>query len=154
MTTPSTPGTEPATAPSPAGRATTFAVADLRDTLTVATLRDCEFIDRTAVGDGPPATALGRRLRVTADGSAVVPISCPRRARVACRGTLTARTVARRPRVIGTARYALSPGGRGRVAISLTRVPRTGTRLLLQTRERGVSRLGPRGSTRQVTVIR
>lgn len=99
------------------------AVVDLRDTLTFTVLRDCEFIDRTAVHDGPPAAAIGRRLRVAADGSAVVPVSCPR-------------------------------GARARVAISLTRVARAGTRLLLQTRERGISRLGLRGSTRQVTVVR
>jgi RTX calcium-binding nonapeptide repeat (4 copies) len=111
---------------------------------------DCESIDTFAVDDGPPARAVGRSLAVVA-GAARATVACPRNARTACRGTLSARLGGIRGRVLAQARYSARLGGRATVSLRLGNL-RTGTRIVLETSERGVSKKGPRSATRVVLV--
>jgi RTX calcium-binding nonapeptide repeat (4 copies) len=111
---------------------------------------DCEAIDTFAVDDGPPARAVGRSLTVAA-GRTSVTVACPRNARVACRGTLSARVGGIRGRVIGRARYSVRLGGRASVSVRLGN-RRAGTRIVLETMEQGVSKKGPRSATRLAVV--
>jgi hypothetical protein len=133
-------------------------IADLADFFTgSATLPrrnrnglDCESITTFAVDDGPPARPLGRLLRVLR-GRASVVVACPRNARIACRGTLSARRGGIRGQILGRVGYSARLGGRTTVAVRVGN-PRRGTRLVLETMERGVSAKGPRSATEVVRV--
>ncbi|HWH14548.1 MAG TPA: hypothetical protein VNT51_07365 [Miltoncostaeaceae bacterium] len=78
-------------------------------------------------------------------------VVCPRAARVACRGVLTLSAV-RGGRVLARGSYAV-PGGR-RAAVSLVPAAPAPREIVAATRERGVSRLGPRGSRSVLRVVR
>ncbi|MGZ8793944.1 MAG: hypothetical protein ACXW0F_04815 [Gaiellaceae bacterium] len=112
--------------------------------------RDCESITTFAVDDGPPARVVGRFLRVR-DGRASVAVACPRNARVACRGTLSARLGSVAGRVVGRTRYSARLGARAAVILRVGNRGR-GTRIVLETKEQGVSKKGPRSATQLVLV--
>jgi RTX calcium-binding nonapeptide repeat (4 copies) len=110
----------------------------------------CERVRRFAIDDGPPAHPVGRRLRVRRGGRVAVSVLCPRDARKACRGLLTLL----RPgsdRVLARARYRLRPAEKGSVSLVVGALPR---RVVATTRERGVSRKGPRSSSALLRVSR
>ncbi len=110
----------------------------------------CESRLFFATDDGPPGRVLGDRLRVGRDRAARLVLSCPRGARVTCRGTLTLRAPGRRGRVLGRSAYSVPAGRRAPVRVSLAGVPpRT---VLAETRERGRSKKGPRSSSILLTV--
>jgi hypothetical protein len=112
--------------------------------------RDCESLDVFAVDDGPPARVVGRYLSV-AGGAAPVTVACPRNARVACRGTVSARLGSIHGRLVGRVRYSARLGGRTTVSVRVGN-RRAGTRLALETMEQGVSKKGPRSASRLVFV--
>jgi Ca2+-binding RTX toxin-like protein len=105
---------------------------------------NCERVDFFATDDGPPGRLAAAALRPNAAGVARARLTCPRNARIACRGTLRLRRPAPPRRILGRAAYDVARGSGEAIAI---RVPASlrGRRALLETRERGVSRKGPRG---------
>jgi Ca2+-binding RTX toxin-like protein len=116
-------------------------IADLFDPLG----GDCERLMRAPVDDGPPGHVVGRRLRGAGDGTTTLRVVCPRKARVRCRGRLTLR----RPGgggALGRRGYDIAVGGRERVTVKLSSVPRTGSRVFAHTVEKGASQKGPRSS--------
>jgi hypothetical protein len=138
------------------GPGTDTAILDLQDKLTFvrgSLLRRgaCETITRHAGDDGPPGMALKQRLRPRRDGKVVVRVACPRRARTACRGRLTLRRVNGR-RVLARGRYGVRLGKQASVTlIARSKLPR---RVVAEMREQGVSKKGPRFSSRVLRVIR
>ena len=114
--------------------------------------RDCESIDMQAIDDGPPGHAVGRTLQRAANGMARVTVACPPSARIACRGTLTVRRGRPDGRIVGKARYAARLGGRAAVRVRVRAASR-GTRVFVETVERGVSKKGPRRSVRLLRIV-
>jgi hypothetical protein len=109
---------------------------------------------RFAVDDGPPGRIVGRSVAIRRNGSLSLRLRCPRSARVPCRGRLRLAAGGRR---LESDRYRV-PLGRTRVLrLRLTRREaaraRSRGRVVATTRERGVSRKGPR-STRVVLTVR
>ena len=119
---------------------------DLQDAV-----QKCEAVARFALDDGPPGRAVGRTLRLAGDGTAMVRIACPRRARVACRGTLTARLGRFRGPIVAREPYVARLGGQTAVSVRLGRLSR-GTRVFIETVEQGVSKLGRRRAIRLFTI--
>ena len=123
-------------------------LADLVDAIFVG----CESIARFALDDGPPAGIVGQRVALSR-GAAALPLACPRRARIACRGTVTMRAGKARGRVLARARYAIPLGARRTLRLRLLgRAPARGAKVNVATVERGVSRVGPRGITATLLV--
>jgi hypothetical protein len=116
----------------------------------------CEFVERFASDDGPPGAPVSNRLRFTRAGRSKVRIACPRGAKVRCRGRMSVRDP--RGRVLGSARYSVRLGRRELVLVRLSRKERAllqrRGRALVTTKEKGVSRKGPRRAQRVVTVAR
>lgn len=113
----------------------------------------CEGGARFALDDGRPGAVIGRALVVRSDGTAGVPFTCPRAARIACRGVLTLRAATAARRLLARAAYAVPRGRRAHIPVTLASAPRTGARVLAATTERGVSALGPR-TTQHTLVVR
>lgn len=115
----------------------------------------CENLSRFALDDGRPGAAVGRLLPIAADGTTAVAVACPTTAKTTCRGTLTLRGATRARRALARGRYVVRRGNRRTVGLTLSHaVPRSGSRVLAQTVERGVSRLGARSAIRTLTVRR
>jgi hypothetical protein len=116
----------------------------------------CETIQIAALDDGPPATAIGRRLAIRQDGTLTVRIACPSKARVRCRGSADVRD--RRPpsRSLASVSYDVPIGATRRVRAPLTgrerALLRGRGRVLVTTFERGRSRRGPRGAVTEFSV--
>jgi Ca2+-binding RTX toxin-like protein len=111
----------------------------------------CEQIRQFALDDGPPGQALKQRLRVRPGARVAVKVACPRRARTGCRGVLTLRDPKSR-RVLARGRYRVGLGKKDSVSLrARRRLPR---RVVAHMREQGVSKKGPRFSSRLLRVIR
>jgi len=133
------------------GPGTDIADVDLKDTVPgLFLLGRCETVFRSPADDGAPSRVAGRTLRMDRGRRARVVVVCPATARVACRGVLTLRGV-RGARVLARGSYAVPRGRRAAVSLVLrAAVPRE---VVVTTRERGVSRLGPRGSRTVLRVV-
>ncbi len=120
------------------GDGTDTVQADLVDP--VAAAASCETVVRAAIDDVAGARVEGRVLRRTRPAS--LRVACPATARVPCRGTLT---LQRDGRVIGASPYRLGLGRRATVRVRIRgALPPAGARVTATTRERGISRKGPR----------
>ena len=139
-----------------------FATIDLRDTAVSlpvlgARLRipTCESVSRFASDDGPPGRIATGALRV-AGGAVTVRLTCPHAARVDCRGTLALTRATRSGARIARTSYAVARGRSAAVTLAVSaakaRALRGDGRAVLATRERGVSRKGPRSARRLVAV--
>jgi hypothetical protein len=118
---------------------------------------ECERVERFAADDGPPARAVGRRVRIARDGSLGVRVACPRTARVRCRGRLSLADPRRPGRALAAAAYDIRRGRSALIELELsageaTRLRARGAVAAL-TRERGASKKGPRSSL-QILVVR
>ena len=132
-------------------------IADLVDSvrvtfslLTQAKDDTCERVERFAVDDGPPGRIRARSVTIAHDGGVAIPLGCPRRARVTCAGTLRLADPLRPRRTLAKARYEVPRRTTESVGLDLTRgdarrVRKRGA-IRVVTRERGVSRKGPRSS--------
>ena len=139
-------------------------IADLSDSVATRVIlgqsRDaaCERVERFAVDDGPPGRVRARSVRIARDGRLTLPVSCPRRARVTCRGTLRLVDNRRPGRTLASARYAVPRRTRARVRLRLApaqaRRARSRRSLTAITRERGVSKKGPRSAVTTMAVSR
>jgi Ca2+-binding RTX toxin-like protein len=127
-----------------------IAFVDLLDVVS----NDCEGVDRQAVDDGLPSRAV-RQLGLGGDGSATVELSCPRAARVACRGALTLRRASGQP-ILARARYDVALAGSATVQVRLAgpaaRALRARGQVVVETLEQGISEKGPRSSRRVLPV--
>lgn len=97
------------------GLGTDTANVDLRD----APSTNCENIDQGALKEGPNVRISKRALRVGRDGRARVKLSCPRKLRSRCKGTLSLSLYPRRARR-GATRYSIKPGRSKRVRVRLS----------------------------------
>lgn len=139
-------------------------IADLVDPLAQSFLpalpreQLCERVERFAVDDGPPGQATGRAVRIAADGSLSIRVTCPRNARIACRGRLTVVDPRRPGTVLAAAAYDVARRRTAAVTLDLsaTEAARLRARgaLLALTREPGVSRKGPRSAGLLMAVTR
>jgi hypothetical protein len=118
----------------------------------------CERVERFAVDDGPPGRIRVRAVAIRADGRLRVPVFCPRRARVSCSGTLRLADNRRLSRTLAQARYTVPRGATIRVPLRLARVQADRARargsITVITRERGVSKKGPRSAITTLSVSR
>jgi Ca2+-binding RTX toxin-like protein len=129
------------------GPGTDTATVDLQDRLVRVAGSSlpggCETASVFAADDGPPSRVLRQRLRRRRGGEVLVKVACPRRARVACRGTLTLRGLTGR-RSLARGRYRIGLGKRATIVLRpRARLPR---RVIAEVREPGVSQKGPRSS--------
>jgi Ca2+-binding RTX toxin-like protein len=132
------------------GPGTDTARVDLQEQLTGSFRKTCETVSSFALDDGPPGIALKQRLR-SRNGKVKIRVSCPRRARIACRGRLTLRRVGSR-RVLARHRYRVGLGKKGTVTLAVrSKLP---ARVVAEMREQGVSDKGPRSSSRVLRVSR
>lgn len=139
------------------GIGTDAVIADLVDDVVGRTLfgspKDdaCERIERFAVDDGPPGHIRAKTLRVPGSGAVGIRLSCPARARVTCRGVLRLADSRRLKRTLTRARYSIPRRRSGTVRLRLTRAQARRARargsITAITRERGVSRKGPRSTS-------
>jgi hypothetical protein len=141
-------------------------VADLVDTVLVSGVLspgqirrapECERVERFAADDGPPARAVGRRVRIARDGAVGVRVACPRTARVRCRGRLSLADPRRPGLVLAASAYEIRRGRSALIELELSASEATRLRargaVAALTRERGASKKGPRSSL-QVLVVR
>ena len=141
--------------PTTCGPGSDIVFADLTDPFETFAA-SCESIRRFALDDGPPGFPARRRLAIRAGGRAVVRVSCPRRARVRCRGRLTLSDPRRPARTLARARYRVRLGRTRAVTMRLS--PRAATRLRARGRvrartlERGVSKKGRRSAVQLLRV--
>jgi Ca2+-binding RTX toxin-like protein len=112
---------------------------------------NCETVFSFATDDGPPGRLAQGVLRRDAAGIARVLLTCPRNARVTCRGTLRLRQPKAPRRILRSVRYAVPRGTTGEIPLGVPAALR-GKRAVLETREKGVSRKGPRGVVRTVRI--
>jgi Ca2+-binding RTX toxin-like protein len=112
---------------------------------------NCESVFSFATDDGPPGRLAQGVLRRDAAGIARVRLTCPKNARVACRGTLRLRQLRPPRRVLRSKRYTVRRGTTGEILLQVPASLR-GRRATLETREKGVSHRGPRGTVRTVAV--
>jgi len=135
------------------GDGTDRAIVDLHD----PSPRGCESVLRFALDDGPPGYVSSRTLVVGRGGVAVLSVTCPVDARVACRGKLTLRG-GRPARPLASAAYVVRAGASTRVRIELSPAAtarlRSRRQAFAATVERGVSKLGPRSALRVLAVAR
>jgi Ca2+-binding RTX toxin-like protein len=137
-------------------------IADLSDSvrtsLIFATPKDdhCERVERFAVDDGPPGRIRGRSVAIAADGSIVLRLACPRRARIRCAGRLRLAHPGRPGRTLDQARYSVPRRATVAVELHLSRAQarraRAGGSISAITRERGVSEKGPRSTVTLLSV--
>jgi hypothetical protein len=127
-------------------------------TLDLADLKvvNCEHIEQFAFDDGPPGLPQSGPLRLSRSGVSGVRITCRRTSRVRCRGRASLRDPRRRTRVLDSADYNVALGARGTALFQLTSDERTllrqRGRVLVTTREQGVSRKGPRSAQQTLAV--
>jgi hypothetical protein len=140
-------------------------VADLQDDVEVTRSAvptiggpACERVERFAADDGPPAQVENKAVRIAAGGSVRLRLACPRKARVACRGTIKLVEARRGRHTLASARYMVKRGRRSAVRLQLSakEVRRVRARGVVGTvtRERGVSKKGPRSTVNTLTVRR
>jgi len=99
---------------------------------------NCEIVFFFATDDGPPGRLTQSVLRRNAAGIAPVRLTCPKNARVTCRGTLRLRQVKAPKKVLRTKRYAVRRGTAGQILLNVPASLR-GRRAVLETTEKGVS---------------
>ena len=108
---------------------------------------DCEGQLFAPADDGLPSRVVGLRIRGTVVRARV---SCPKGARIRCRGAVTLALPSEPRRILAAARYTIRVGTIASVPLTLTRrEARTARReasLIARTQEKGISRKGPRGS--------
>ena len=118
-------------------------IRDLKDPLPP----DCELQLSAPADDGLPSRVVGLRIRGTVVRARV---SCPRGARIRCRGAVTLALPSEPGRIVAAGRYTVPVGTIAAVPLSLTareaRMARREGTLIARTREKGISRKGPRGS--------
>ena len=118
----------------------------------------CERVERFAVDDGPPGRVRARSVAIAGDGALTLRVSCPRRARVTCRGTLRLADNRRLGRTLARARYSVARRSATQVRLKLTRAQARKARarrsITAITRERGVSKKGPRSAITTLAVSR
>jgi Ca2+-binding RTX toxin-like protein len=118
---------------------------------------ECERVERFASDDGPPARAVGRRVRIARDGAVGVRVACPRKARVRCRGRLSLADPRRPGKALAAAAYDIRLGRSQVVGLELSAREAAQLRargvVTARTRERGASKKGPR-SSQQALVVR
>lgn len=129
-------------------------IADLTDSVLAATFLSqpkddaCERVERFAVDDGPPGRIRGRSIRIAGDGRVAIQLQCPRKARVTCAGRLRLAVPNRLGQTLAQTRYTVPRGTTGSVGLDLTRAGARRARergaITAVTRERGVSKKGPR----------
>ena len=142
-------------------------VADLQDSVQIlvagiVTARGgsaCDRVERFAVDDGPPAQVVTKRVTIAGDGSLGIRLACPRRARITCRGKLRLIDARRPGRTLASARYVALRGRRSAtVELVLSkkeaRQARARGSITTMTRERGVSKKGPRSAVNTLRVRR
>ena len=140
-------------------------IADLADSVAVRQLLSspkddsaCERVERFAVDDGPPGEIRGRRVKLGRNGRAVLRLACPARARVMCRGRLRIADPRRLSRTLGRGAYSVQRRAVGRIQVRLSRAATRRARrrgaITVITRERGVSKKGPRSMTATLRVGR
>lgn len=134
------------------GDGTDTLIADLSDKAS-----RCENIQRFAVDDGPPGRVVDGSLRIRRDGRLKLRLRCPRRARVTCKGKLRL-THAGRLRTLAATRYRVRRGRaktlRLKVSRRAARRARARRAIIVRTRERGVSKKGPRSTIKRLRVRR
>lgn len=123
------------------------AFLDLQDVLPVRFVHNCEFVDIAPADDGHPSHGIAP-VRVSGT-AASVQVLCPRAARIACRGALTVRTATGR-RVLGRGRYDIAVGRT--VIVQVRLASRPGAKVVVETKEQGLSKKGPRSSNRLLRV--
>ena len=132
-------------------------VADLKDDDTRPIPADCESVDQSDRREGPNVVVRSRSVSMGRDKVLSVRLSCPRKLRRTCSGTLTSRVDKRRTRFGRRTRYSIRPG---RSATIKTRLPashraaarRRGARVLVRSLERGL--LGAKTTVRPLPVRR
>lgn len=138
-------------------------IADLSDQVGVQFLNfstkddpACEVVGRFAVDDGPPGVIRTRSLRLGRDGMAALRLACPGRARVTCRGRLRVADPRRLSRTLARGRYSVQRRATARIRVRLSpagaRRARARGAVTVITRERGVSKKGPRSMTATLRV--
>ena len=108
---------------------------------------DCEGQLFAPADDGLPSRVVGLRIRGTVVRARV---SCPKGARIRCRGAVTLALPSEPRRILAAARYTIRVGTIASVPLTLTRrevrTARREASLIARTQEKGISRKGPRGS--------
>jgi hypothetical protein len=138
-------------------------IADLKDVVAVrfitSTPKDdsaCERVERFAVDDGPPGRIRTRSVKLGRDGLAALRLACPARARVTCRGTMRVADPRRLSRTLARGTYSVRRGATSRIRLRLSRAGARRARrrgaITVITRERGVSKKGPRSMTATLRV--
>lgn len=138
-------------------------IADLADSVAVRFLivspKDdsaCERVERFAVDDGPPGVIRTRSVKLSRDGMAALRLACPARARVTCRGSMRVADPRRLTRTLARGTYSVRRRATGRIRLQLSRAgarrARSRGAITVITRERGVSKKGPRSMSATVRV--
>jgi len=128
--------------------------ADLRDGPISA---ECEQVDQGAINEGPNVVMPPGALRVRRDGTVAVRLRCPRKLRIACKGSLAVR-VDRAGSAFGRRmRYRVRHGRAATVRVKLpaaqrSRARRRGARLRLRSVEAGSH--GPKTTLRSLRARR
>ena len=128
--------------------------ADLRDGPISA---ECEQVDQGAINEGPNVVMPSGALRVRRDGTVAVRLRCPRKLRIACKGSLAVR-VDRAGSAFGRRiRYRIRHGRAVTVRVKLpvaqrSRARRRGARLRLRSVEAGSH--GPKTTLRSLRARR
>ena len=123
-------------------------VADLKDGKQASVAATCEQREISPVGETPHVRIRARSIDVSRAGAARVRLSCPRRTRIGCRGTLSLKLARRGARRPARTRYAIRAGRSARVRVRLSRAEarRARGRGILTSVERG--RLGRKTTVR------
>jgi len=140
-------------------------IADLSDAIAVRLLRTspkddsaCERVERFAVDDGPPGRIRTRSVKLGRDGMAALRLACPARARVTCRGSIRVADARRLNRTLAHGTYSVRRRATARIRLRLSpagaRHARSRGAITVITRERGVSKKGPRSMSATVKVRR
>ena len=108
---------------------------------------DCEGQLSAPADDGLPSRVVGLRIHGTVVRARV---SCPKGARIRCRGAVTLALPSEPGRIVAAAPYTVPVGTIASVPLTLAtreaRLARREASLIARTREKGVSTKGPRGS--------
>jgi len=125
------------------GRVTDRVVADLKDDDTRPIPADCESVDQSDRREGPNVVVRSRSVSVGRDGVLSVRLSCPRKLRRSCSGTLASRVDKRGTGFGRRTRYSIRPGRSARVKTRLrasqrAAARRRGARVLVRSLERGL----------------
>jgi hypothetical protein len=106
--------------------------------------------------EAPPGRIRGRSVRIAGDGRLAIQLQCPRKARVTCAGRLRLAVPNRLGQTLAQTRYMVPRGTTGSVGLDLTRAGARRARergaITAVTRERGVSKKGPRSAIATLNV--